>query len=191
MFGDVTHHLRAALDNLVGALAVVGPTRYSTFPIATDDVKFRQLAATMLRDVPEWGIELIRELQPIPGGPREDLGHVIRAIDAIGQRDRHRALLLHAPVLDQSEIVNYPDPTALVPPRIAVERRDATTTVVRYPTGSLIHIGYRARVLLAEDVEGLRDDDIMRLANRSHAAMLEVVSLADEAVDQEWRGASP
>lgn len=112
----------------------------------------------------------------------------MKAIDAVAQRDRHRALLLHAPVLGEAEVALYPDPTVAAVPRIAIDRQ-GIRTILRYPTGTLLHSDYRARVLLAEDVQDARDVDIVRLARGWWTALIELVYLVEEALDDEWRQA--
>lgn len=140
----------------------------------------------MLRDVPAWGCALIRAVQPIPNAPREDIGQSLKAIDTLAQRDRHRALLLHVPVLTEAEVAFYPDPTTPAPPRISIDRQ-GTRTIIRYPTGTLLRLDYRARVMLAEDVQGARDVDIARLARNWWTRLTELVNLTEDALDDEWR----
>src|SRR5262245_24440041 len=63
--GDISHHLRAALDNLVGAVAVGGPTRQTAFPIADTPARFAEKASSSLRSVPAWAVDAIQSVQPI------------------------------------------------------------------------------------------------------------------------------
>lgn len=188
VLGDVTHHLRATLDNLVGAVAVGGPTRASAFPIARDRGKFDQMARAMLRDVPAWGVDVIRELQPFGRDAQfQEIGADLAALDLLAQRDRHRALVLHAPIMELgSFLISGGSPIEFNRVNLTERRIDARTTQVSYSLGTLVRPDYRVRVVVAEEIERIREREVVSLSEGWLETMLEVVEIMDSAIDGAW-----
>lgn len=187
VLGDIAHHLRASLDNLAGSFRTGGPTRTSGFPISLDPDKFEREAAQKLAGVPTWAIASIRGLQPFANNESWHVGKRLYSIDQIAQRDRHRALLLHAPILHSQPILHGrigDVPSAPIP--LELYNLGPTSTRVAYPVGALIRTEYSVRVVVAEDTEGVLNQEIMSVAEQWMEALRQVVSTMEDAIDQAW-----
>ena len=183
VLGDIAHHLRAALDNLVGVLRLGGPTRSTAFPITPTPGEFERLAKQMLVGVPDWGLQAIRELQQFDP-ERGSLGASLEVIDQIAQRDRHRALLLHAPLLETATVhraVGESD-------RLDFERHanGSRELELRYPAGAVVRFDYTVRIVVGEEVPGAQHEEVVRLAEAWLGDVRLVVDHIDLAADAEW-----
>lgn len=98
--GEVVHHLRSCLDNLVWqVVAESGGTPSDTheFPIARDRQWFEKVAPRKLRGVPAEALEIIRRVQPYnrpQGQPLEE--HAFWGLNQLDIVDKHH--LLHVAV---------------------------------------------------------------------------------------------
>lgn len=112
---DLTHQLRAALDNVVGCLRPSGPTGESGFPIRADEEAYAALAQKRLLGVPDWARTYIEQVQPFgeerrqtPGErSRRMIGDALLVLDELARRDRHRAMLLQAVVVQPDYAVQH------------------------------------------------------------------------------------
>ena len=97
--GDVLHHARAALDNLMGVVRG-GATNKSGFRIDTDPATFDRDDAGKHAGVPDWAMAAIRQVQPFPDNPWRSVGEQLLKLHSLAILDRHRALLLSAAIID-------------------------------------------------------------------------------------------
>jgi hypothetical protein len=97
--GDVLHHARATLDNLVGVLRG-GATEDSAFPITTDAATFDKDPQRKLAGVPAWARAPIRMVQPFANTPWRGVGEALARLHKAAILDRHRALLLSGALID-------------------------------------------------------------------------------------------
>ena len=183
VLGDVAHHLRAALDNLVGILRLGGPTRATAFPIAATKDEFERLARQMMAGVPAWGVQAVRELQPFDP-ERGSLGMTLDVVDQIAQRDRHRALLLHAPLLETDAVHRAVGVSeALHFERKAVGNREIE---LRYAAASVVRFDYAVRIVVGEDIDLAHGEEVVRLAEGWLIDVRRALGHVDDAADAEW-----
>lgn len=183
VLGDIAHHLRAALDNLVGVLRLGGPTRSTAFPIAEAPADFDRLAKQYMAEVPEWARRTVRELQPFDP-ERGSIGQTLRVVDLVAQRDRHRALLLHAPILETDTVdravgIAYSD---AIDKQIVGHREIAFT----YPAAAVVRFDYTVRIVVGETIPGAQGEDVIHLAEHWLWALRAAIDHVDAAADAAW-----
>jgi hypothetical protein len=100
--GDVVHHARAVLDNLVGIVRG-GSTDRSMFRIDTDPAEFDRDSQQHLNGVPGWARAVFREIQPFSEGHWGYVGRVLAEVHRLAIIDRHRALLVSAALIDLNQ----------------------------------------------------------------------------------------
>jgi hypothetical protein len=104
VFGDYVHNLRSCLDHLVGVLRAGGASDHSAFPVSEVRSTFERKAHTQLEGVPDWARAKIHDIQPFPENERRWVGLELLALDRLWNRDKHRALLLGAAVVQPSSV---------------------------------------------------------------------------------------
>jgi hypothetical protein len=97
---DTLHQLRATLDNLVGVLRTGGPSRRSEFIIDPDRDRYAKRERDRLEGLPEWALDELRAVQPFPDNLGRWVGGRLQQLDDLAKRDRHRALFVHAGVIE-------------------------------------------------------------------------------------------
>jgi hypothetical protein len=94
--GDFVHNLRSALDYLVGAMRIDGPTKDSAFPIFlrwVEQPSFRDRASKQLAGIPDEAKKRIEAMQPYEG--RDTAGwRGLAALETLWNVDKHRTILL-------------------------------------------------------------------------------------------------
>jgi hypothetical protein len=99
---DYIQNLRSALDYLVGAMRVDGPSRNSSFPLCLSRPLgphgFRERQCIALRGIPNEAVKLIHWMQPYHRGQRRsgDLRDALRALEVLWNVSKHRTLLVVA-----------------------------------------------------------------------------------------------
>jgi len=101
--GDVLHQSRATLENLVGVLRG-SATSTSGYPIAGTAKAFETQAATKLEGVPQWAVDVIARLQPFATEGWSWVGDALLKLHDMAIIDRHRALVIHAGIVDIDQV---------------------------------------------------------------------------------------
>jgi hypothetical protein len=149
---DAVHQLRAALDNMVGALRPGGPTDKSQFVIAPTAERFEERARVELEGLSPDHVEAIRRIQPYSDKPWKFVGSTLTQIHDLARTDRHRAPLLQAAIVEphyaEGEIVEWRG------------ARDGSWVTTEYEPGKLHAVHYKVEVRIAEAVEGAQGHEV-------------------------------
>lgn len=180
VFSDAAHQLRSALDNLVGALRVGGPSHMSQFPVKEVERDFPTFDTGVLQGVPEWAWQAVREVQPFAvSRPFPDhLRRGLMTLHDLARMDRHRAPHLHAALL-------FPGP-AIVGEGVEVDFKvdDARTVAsIEYPYGEAVDAMFEVDVLVqGTGLDGADGHDVVGLAQflqRTVTSVIEYVRRAE------------
>lgn len=111
--GEIVHHLRSVLDNLVWQLVIANgavPDGDSEFPIARDYEWFDKVAPKKLRGVRPPVAALIRRLQPCHGRDREAAArHPLWVLNQLDIVDKHHQVHTAAKIAGQASF-NWEQP---------------------------------------------------------------------------------
>jgi hypothetical protein len=163
LLSDISHHLRATLDNLVGAVREGGSSQQSAFPITSDPAKFEQLATAdrYLEGVPAWAVEAVRLFQPFPDNLASWAGGRLLILNELAQLDRHRALALRA-ALVEADYVEVQISDHSIP--IEFRQDGPRAAEVIYGGETRVRSHFNVRVLIAEPSPLLNGEETLPLA---------------------------
>ena len=146
--GDVLHHARAALDNLVGILRG-GATDQSAFRIHTDPALFDRDDQGRLAGVPDWARAVVRQVQPFPDNSWRGVGDQLLKLHRLAILDRHRALLLSAAMIDLHKThaaTSHPGKTQFH------IREGGRVSTLEYPSDARVTPATGVQVIVPEEV---------------------------------------
>jgi len=142
VFSDALQQLRATLDNTVGALRKDGPTEQSAFVISRNRAAFEAQAHDKLEGVPDWALDHFRELQPFPGNRLGWIGGELSVLHDLARRDRHRALVLQAALVDVRNLGGSGD--------ALLRRQGVSIMEAEYPDDRTGELLFKAKLVIAE-----------------------------------------
>jgi hypothetical protein len=152
---DVLHQLRATLDNAVGVLRTGGPTDRSAFVITRDPAVFLQSSHDRLEGVPGWAMDQFRDVQPFPDNLLRWIGDELSMLHDLARRDRHRALVLQAALVETDYVeVQHPGTGG----EAVFRQRGPSIAEAEYPVDAIVKPFFKATLVIAEpDVAADRD----------------------------------
>jgi hypothetical protein len=155
--GDVLHHARAALDNMVGVLRC-GATGRSAFRIDTDPALFDRDKEHKLEGVPPWALVAIRRLQPFPDDSWRTVGEGLLRLHQLAIDDRHHALLLGVGVIDLDQTGAGGTGEIRFVPRDFTQAAGLRVLEVEYPAAAPVSVQTGATILVREESVRWPDD---------------------------------
>jgi hypothetical protein len=144
---DTLHELRATLDNLVGVLRTGGPSDRSEFIIDTDSDRYGKREGDRLEGLPPWALDELRAVQPFPDNLGRWVGGRLQQLDALANRDRHRALFVQSGVIEWGEAAVHHAGTGEPQFRVPASRLSMTLDV---PDDAVVVPRFEADLILAE-----------------------------------------
>jgi hypothetical protein len=176
---DLAHQYRATLDNLVGALRPDGPTERTAFPLARTPEAFAAQAFKrgLLEGLPEWAIDVVRGLQPLPQNPLAWQSEYLVLLHDIARQDRHRALPVHGTIVEADAVE-----VTLRDTRVPVTFRQdglARADVILGPDGAgTPHFGVTVWI---SGLQYRGDPDVVGISGAIDCAVLDAITRADRA----------
>jgi hypothetical protein len=180
--GEITHHLRSALDHVVHQLFVangLGVTKKTGFPIFSSRKGYEKRAPLMIGGVPDSASAKIQAVQPFHRGEdfKKDLLWILQALNNC---DKHRLIPL--------SIVSGGWLTILFPgrecPNLVVpipDRFEARSELCQYPDPGVLTEPYLVPMVVFDDVDGLGNVAILPFVREAleHVDAI-VASFADD-----------